>query len=264
MEPVELKSFPNEGERIDLLGVHLHPLCIGQVIDAIDQAVQTKRKSILAYVNVHAINLAQEQPWFKDFLNNADVTYCDGYGIKWGAKILGSDIPQRYTPPDWFPQLSSLCGKNGHSLYFLGARPGIAKKAAQMLIDEFPKLKILGIQHGYFDKEPGSPENEAVIEAINKLQPDILVVGFGMPMQEKWLDENMGKLNAWVALPVGAMFDYLAAEVPRAPRLLTDHGFEWLGRLIVEPKRLWKRYLLGNPRFFINVLRQRLGLYTVE
>jgi N-acetylglucosaminyldiphosphoundecaprenol N-acetyl-beta-D-mannosaminyltransferase len=264
MEPIELKNSPDKLKTINLLGVNLSALCIKEVIQYIDQAVNFKQKSILVYVNVHAVNLAQKQSWFKDFLNNADVNYCDGYGIKWGAKILGGDIPQRYTPPDWFPQLSSLCVKNGHSLYFLGARPGIAKKAAQMLIDEFPKLKILGTQHGYFDKEPGSPENEGVIEAINKLQPDILVVGFGMPMQEEWLDENWGKLNAWVALPVGALFDYLAAEVPRAPRLLTDHGFEWLGRLIVEPKRLWKRYLVGNPRFLINVIQQRLGRYPVE
>jgi N-acetylglucosaminyldiphosphoundecaprenol N-acetyl-beta-D-mannosaminyltransferase len=264
MEPVDLKSSPDANETIELLGIHINTQRIEQVIDTIDRAIRSRRKSILAYVNVHAVNLAQKQPWFKDFLNNADVTYCDGYGIKWGAKILGFDIPQRYTPPDWFPRLCSVCAQNGHSLYFIGARPGVAEKAAKGLKEEFLDLKILGTDHGYFDKTPGCAENDAVIQAINSLKPDILVVGFGMPLQEKWLDDNWEQLDAWVALPVGALFDYLADEVPRAPRWLTDYGFEWLGRLLVEPRRLWRRYLVGNPKFLLDVIRQRLGTYPAE
>ena len=259
MEPAELKSFPDEKETIDVLGVHLNTLVIEQVIDYIDQAIQTQHKSILAYVNVHAVNLSREKSWFKDFLNNADVTYCDGYGIKLGAKILGGDIPQRYTPPDWFPQLASVCAQEGHSLYFLGAREGIAHKAAKELKKIYPGLKIVSTHHGYFNKAQGSTENNTVIKSINAARPDILVIGFGMPLQERWLVDNWHRIDAWVALPVGAMFDYLAGEITRVPRWFTDHGFEWLGRLFVEPKRLWKRYLVGNPKFFIAVILQRLG-----
>ena len=256
-----MKNSLVQNEIIDLLGVHVNTLVIEQVIDYIDQAIQTRQKSILAYVNVHAVNLAQAHPWFKDFLNEAEITYCDGYGIKLGAKILGGEIPQRYTPPDWFPKLSSACAQKGHSIYFLGARPGVAYKAAKILLDESPDLKIIGTHHGYFDKTPGCPENDAVLRAINAAKPDILVVGFGMPLQEKWLADNWHRIDAWVALPVGAMFDYLAGGITRVPRLFTDHGFEWLGRLFIEPKRLWKRYLVGNPKFFLAVICQRLGRY---
>lgn len=256
MEPVELKNSLIQNETIDLLGVHVNTLVIEQVIDYINQAIQFRKKSILAYVNVHAVNLAQSQPWFKDFINDADITYCDGYGVRLGAKILGGDIPQRYTPPDWFPRLSSMCAQKGHSLFFLGARPGIAERVAEILVDEHPDLKIIGTHHGYFDKTPGCPENNAVLQAINAAKPDILVVGFGMPLQEKWLVDNWSCIEAWVALPVGAMFDYLAGGITRAPRLFTDHGFEWLGRLVVEPKRLWKRYLVGIPMFLLAVFHQ--------
>jgi N-acetylglucosaminyldiphosphoundecaprenol N-acetyl-beta-D-mannosaminyltransferase len=103
-----------------------------------------------------------------------------------------------------------------------------------------------------------------VLQAINATSPDILLVGLGMPIQERWLMENWGFVKAKVALPVGALFDYLAGEIPRAPHWMTDHGLEWLGRLIVEPRRLWRRYLLGNPRFLWLVLKQRLGLLRVE
>jgi N-acetylglucosaminyldiphosphoundecaprenol N-acetyl-beta-D-mannosaminyltransferase len=123
-----------------------------------------------------------------------------------------------------------------------------------------PGLEIAGIQHGYFDKTAGSSENEAVVALINQVKPDILVIGFGMPLQERWLLENWDRLDAKVAIPIGAGFDYLAGVTPRAPRWMTDHGLEWLGRLIIEPRRLWKRYIIGNPLFFYRLVKYQLRL----
>jgi N-acetylglucosaminyldiphosphoundecaprenol N-acetyl-beta-D-mannosaminyltransferase len=121
-------------------------------------------------------------------------------------------------------------------------------------------LKIVGIQDGYFNKTAGSAENEAVVRDINAAHPDILIVGLGMPLQEKWLLDNWNQMDAQVALPVGAMIDYLAHETRRAPRWMTDHGLEWLGRLVYEPGRLWERYLVGNPRFLLRVLVHRFQM----
>jgi N-acetylglucosaminyldiphosphoundecaprenol N-acetyl-beta-D-mannosaminyltransferase len=245
------------GKPVSIQGITIHTLPVGAVIDYIDQAIIQRQKAIIAYVNVHAINLAQDVPWFRDFLNQADLTYCDGFGLKWGARLLGGEIPERFTPPDWFPQLAVNCAKQGFSFYFLGARPGIADKAAHQLKLSLPALKIMGVQHGYFDKTPDNPENETIINDINQTKADILVVGFGMPLQERWINENWEQIDARVALPVGALFDYLAHEIPRAPYWMTENGLEWLGRLIIEPGRLWKRYLVGNPRFLLNVIRER-------
>jgi N-acetylglucosaminyldiphosphoundecaprenol N-acetyl-beta-D-mannosaminyltransferase len=110
----------------------------------------------------------------------------------------------------------------------------------------FPALKIAGVHHGHFDHAAGSPENESVIEEINAAKPQILVVGFGMPRQERWLMENWDRVNANVALAGGAVFDYVSGRLRREPRLLIDNGFEWLARLLVQPARLWRRYLLAT------------------
>lgn len=102
-----------------------------------------------------------------------------------------------------------------------------------------------------------------VIEKINKVRPNILLVGFGMPVQEYWLQENWEKIDTNIALTGGAVFDYLSGELRRAPRWMTDHGLEWLGRLIIEPRRLWKRYIIGLPLFFLRVLLFKLGLLKI-
>ncbi len=135
-------------------------------------------------------------------------------------------------------------------MYFIGGKLGIAEKSAIILQRHFPDLKICGTHDGYFNKEMQSNENLKVITEISKNAPDILIVGFGMPIQEFWIEENWDKLNFNVAILVGAMFDYISGETKRAPKWMTDHGLEWLGRLIIEPKRLWHRYLIELPYFF--------------
>lgn len=258
--PVRFQGY----ESVCLLGVTINTLTVDQVIDFITHTVRLNGKAIIAYINVHAVNLAQDIPWFKDFLNLADLTYCDGFGIKWGARFLGAEIPERFTPPDWIPKLAQKCAQNGLSLYFLGARPGIAEQAASQILETHPDLNIVGVQHGYFDKTHQQPENDAVIRKINQSKPDILVIGFGMPLQESWIKENWGQIDAKVVLTVGALFDYLAGDIHRAPQWMTDHGFEWLGRLIYEPGRLWRRYLVGNPRFMFNIIRERFRRTSID
>ena len=107
-------------------------------------------------------------------------------------------------------------------------------------------------------------ENVALVEDINRVKPNLLFVGFGMPLQEFWLMDNWSQIQANVALPVGALFDYVAETIPRAPRWMTDNGLEWLGRLMVEPQRLWRRYIIGNPLFLLRILKQRFGLLKLD
>jgi N-acetylglucosaminyldiphosphoundecaprenol N-acetyl-beta-D-mannosaminyltransferase len=248
-------------ESVSLLGVRIHTLSVDTLIDFITQTILARRKAIVAYANVHSMNLAYQLAWFRHFLNNADIVFCDGFGVKWSARLLNLEIPHRYTPPDWVPLLCQACIHHDFSLFFLGAQPGVAERAAANLKERFPNLGIAGTHHGFFDKTPGSPENEFIIQKINAVKPNIFITGFGMPLQERWLMENWDRLETNVAVTAGALFDYLSGEVHRVPRWMTDHGFEWLGRLIVEPRRLWRRYLIGNPLFLCRVLKQRLGQF---
>jgi N-acetylglucosaminyldiphosphoundecaprenol N-acetyl-beta-D-mannosaminyltransferase len=251
-------------EPILILGVRVDLISLDELLRQVLLVIQNREKATIAYVNVHAVNLAQNLIWLKAFFKQARVVFCDGFGVKWAARFLAGKELQRFTPPDWFGRLAELCASEGFSLFFLGTRQEIIGKAAAVLKEKYPKLKIVGIHHGFFDKTVHGAENRMVIAKINALEPDILVVGFGMPAQEKWILENLDDLNVRVVLTVGAFFDYLAGDVVRAPHWMTDHGLEWLGRLLIEPRRLWKRYILGNPCFLWRVLMQKLGIVNYD
>jgi N-acetylglucosaminyldiphosphoundecaprenol N-acetyl-beta-D-mannosaminyltransferase len=243
-----------------LLGVRFTIHSSDALLPLIAEASTRRLKSLIVSGNVHAFNLAYTSPWLCWFLNRADAIRIDGVGVRLGLRILGHSTPARATWADFAWQLAAFAEPRGFTFYFLGARPGVAEKAAARLKERHPNLRIVGTHHGYFDKAPGSPENEAVVEAISAVKPNILIVGFGMPLQEHWLLENWERLDANVALTAGAAFDYISGELRRGPRWMTDNGLEWLARLIIEPRRLWRRYLIGNPLFLWRVLKQRLGL----
>jgi len=252
-----------ERETIDsfkILGARIHPISVEKLNSFIAKNILVHQKTIIANVNVHALNIAFITPWFRDFLNNSPIVFCDGFGVIFGARILGFKIPERITYADWIWQLAEFSSIRNFTFYFLGSKDGIAEKAAFRLLERFPELKINGIGNGYFDKTPGSLENEKVIERINKIKPDVLIIGFGMPLQERWLLDNWDRIDAKIALTGGAVFDYISGELQRGPKFLTNHGFEWLARLLIEPRRLWKRYLIGNPIFMWRIFKQKLGI----
>jgi N-acetylglucosaminyldiphosphoundecaprenol N-acetyl-beta-D-mannosaminyltransferase len=247
-------------ESVSIFNVRVDRVDVAYILAFIDDVIRRKQKAIITYVNVHGLNLAYETPWFQDFLNRSDINFCDGFGISVASRLFGYGPIPRQTPPDWIPRLSALCIKSNYSMYFLGSHPGIADKAALRLQENVPDLKIAGTHHGYFDKQKESRENIAVCDMINKSKPNILWVGFGMPTQERWLKDNWDSLNVNVALTCGALFDYLSGDIKRGPRWMTDYGFEWLSRLLIEPHRLWRRYLIGNPLFFWRVFKERFRI----
>lgn len=240
--------------RINILGVGVDAVAVGELHGVIRHFIREGRRATILNVNAHCLNLAYRDPSLRRFLNAADVVFCDGAGVMLAARLLGGRIPERITYADWIEALSDLAEAEEFSLYFLGGRSGVAEKAAMELRRSRPGLEISGARHGYFEKS----ENEAVVGEVNAASPDILIVGMGMPTQERWLMENRGELNVRVALAGGAVFDYASGVLRRGPRLLTDNGLEWLARLAIEPKRLWRRYLVGNPLFMLRVMRQVL------
>jgi N-acetylglucosaminyldiphosphoundecaprenol N-acetyl-beta-D-mannosaminyltransferase len=246
-------------DRVNVLGVGVDPLTVGDLHAEVGRLVRGGRGGLVLNVNAHCLNLCYADPALRGFFNAADVVFCDGAGVMLAARLLGRRIPERITYADWTWRLAPFAAAEGFSLFLLGARPGVAQAAADKLKEHHPDLKIVGVYHGYFDHWAGAPESEAVVREINAAAPDILLVGLGMPLQEYWLMENAHRLDVGAALTGGAVFDYVSGRLSRGPRLLTRNGFEWLARLLLEPRRLWRRYLLGNPLFILRVLRQRLG-----
>lgn len=236
-------------------------LCLGsesELLSLIEYSVVARKKCLVQSGNAMSYNLAFEQAWFREYMNRANWILLDGVGLQIAAKILGYEPPSRMTWADFIPNLAGLCGSKNFSLFFLGGKPGIAQKAADRLTSRFKNLRIVGTHHGYFDKALDSRENETVIEQINYLRPDLLLVGFGMPIQELWLKENWERLNASVGLTCGGFFDILSGELPRPPRWMCNSGLEWLGRLMIEPSRLWRRYLFGNSLFLYRLFKERM------
>lgn len=236
----------------------MDPLTVAELHARILGIVREGGHALVLHVNVHGLNLCYRDPGLRSFFGTAPVVFCDGAGVVLAARILGRCLPERITYADWAWQLAGFAERENLSLFFLGAQPGVAGKAAARLLTRYPNLKIAGIHHGYFDRAVGAPENEAMLAEINASRPDVLLVGFGMPLQERWLMQNWDRIDARVALTGGAVFDYVSGELKRGPRILTDNGFEWLARLLIEPGRLWRRYLIGNPIFLARVLVQRL------
>lgn len=246
---------------VEVLGVRVQDLSAEELCARIGSLIRAGRRAVIANANVNAMNLACRLKWFREFLNRSDTVFCDGYGVIVGARLLRQRLRHRNTYADLMWSLAASVQENDFSLFFLGAAPGVAEQAARRIGRFFPRLRIVGSFHGFFDKTAGAKDNEDVIAKINACRPDILIVGFGMPIQEKWLQDNIDRLEIRVAMPGGAVFDYMSGRVRRAPRWMTEHGLEWLGRFLREPRRLWRRYLIGNPLFLLRIMQERLGLF---
>lgn len=256
----------NRFEEIVLLKTRFHKLTVQDLISCIVESAQMNQKTVVANVNVRAMNFACSKSWYRRFINQSNYVFCDGFGVLLGAKLNGYDVCSchRMTCPDYIESLAKACEQEDVSLFLLAGKPGVTDLAIAKLNAIAPNLRIQG-HHGYFAKT--GAENEAVIEQINQFKPDVLYVGFGMPVQERWIVDNFDRVDTRVFLPLGACLDFYTGTVYRGPRWLTDLGFEWLTRLFTKPGQLWQRYILGNPLFLSRVLiescKKRLGLSKI-
>jgi N-acetylglucosaminyldiphosphoundecaprenol N-acetyl-beta-D-mannosaminyltransferase len=249
---------------VNVVGVNVSLLGLNDVLRLIRESAAKRTKAIFDYANIHSLNTAYGAPWLRDYYNRCKVVFCDGTGVRIAAGFLGKQIPARLSPPDWIEQLAAQCAELNHSVFLLGGKGKVSVTAAESLVHQAPRLRVVGTHDGYFDKGKESPPNREVVEKINRTEPDILIVGFGIPLQERWILENRQDLNVGVFLAAGAMFDYISGAMWRAPRWMTDNGLEWLGRLVREPRRLWRRYLIGIPVFLARVLWQKLGRLSAQ
>jgi len=248
----------NLNSEIYITGIKITNLNCTELLQEILEATKENQPHLILSGNVFSINLAQSLPWLKNMLNSAELVRNDSAGIQLAGKILGAPVKDRMTWADFGWDLATFCEKEGLKLFFLGNKPGIPEKAKSKLQEKHPHLKIVGTYHGYFEKQ-GS-ENEAVIDMINKTYPDILIVGLGMPLQEMWIRDNKDKLNVSVIMTGGNCFTFLAGEETRAPAWMHKNGLEWIYRFIKEPRRMFHRYMIGNPLFFYRVIKQKYGI----
>jgi exopolysaccharide biosynthesis WecB/TagA/CpsF family protein len=231
--PFSLLSFEEAVERIEALAL----------------AGGETRQVVLA--NAHTLNLAAADPGYRDALRRAALVLRDGVGVELAARLAGVRPGHNFVGTDFVPALLQRLAARpgGASVFLVGGREGVAERAAQALAG-IPGLRVAGALPGY-------GELDAALARVRAAAPDVLLVALGNPAQERWIDAHRRELGARVALGVGALFDYLAGRVPRAPAWVLRLRAEWLFRMLVEPRRLWRRYVVGNPRFLLRVLRHR-------
>jgi len=248
-------SAPRYPSSLSILGVQLSPVSVDDLHSYIVRVIEQKQRALIMHMNVHCANLCQKHSWLRNFLNQAQLVFCDGDGVRWGARILGLNPPPKITYDRWIWQLAELADKKGYRFFFFGGKPGVAEEAARKICQRFPGLEIAGTHHGYINQE--GEENNRVIDLINQAKPDILLLGLGMPIQEKWLCDHWRSVDAHVLLTGGAVFDYASGNARRAPAWMIRLNLEWLFRLLQEPGRLCVRYVWGNPYFMLRILQEK-------
>ena len=206
--------------------------------------------------NVDHVVRAEWDVAFRVAYQAASFCIADGMPLMWAARWLGTPLPQKISGSDWFEPLVAACSRTGRSLYFIGGRAGAGAAARIRLQAKYPQLKIVGVGPRTRDIEADPRLLDAVRDDLRRLRPDFAVVALGSPLQEIWSAEVRDAVAPTILLSLGSALDLAAGMVERAPTWLSRAGFEWLFRLGHEPRRLWRRYLLGGPKFLGIVWRQ--------
>lgn len=235
-------------DTITLFGVPIRNVDYDGALKVIRECVAQGGSNRIFFLNAHSVNLAHGDSEYHDILRNATHVFADGIGVRIAGLLCGRRLRPDMGPTDLYSRLCGALQGTGIRMFLLGGERGIAEKTRERALSEYPGLSICGVHHGYLCEE----DERTVIDAIRETGTDILLVGMGAPKQEKWVAKNLEATQAKVAMGVGALFDYHAGKIRRAPVWMRRLGLEWLGRLIPgrgEPRRLWRRYLLGNFQF---------------
>jgi exopolysaccharide biosynthesis WecB/TagA/CpsF family protein len=230
---------------VDCLGVPVAQTNVASLTTWVFDVARERAARTVFFANAHTLNVASRDSEFRRVLQSSDVVLNDGIGLAVYARLAGTTFEENMNGTDLLPSIFAAAADRHEplSVFLFGAKPGHAEKAAQAIEKQYPTTKVVGVQSGY--------DHGGVIEAIRSASPDLLLVGMGNPLQEKWISQHQAQLNAGVVFGIGALIDFLSGEIVRAPRLVRALRIEWIFRLGQEPRRLASRYLKGNPLFLL-------------
>lgn len=235
-------------KKVDILGVSVTDIQKSELLEYL--MLDAKSVELVNNVNVRAFNLAKKNESFRRILNSSEVVFCDGFGVKVGAWILGLKIGERMTPPDWIDLFFEMAIERERTLYFLGDEDEVMSKFVAKVQNRFSRLKVLGYHNGFLTKEEG----ENVIASLRDLKPDFIITAMGMPIQEEWASANQNRLHPCKIIATGALPRWYTGINKRGPRILTNFGMEWFTRLFYQPAKVWDRYLIGIPSFLLDII----------
>ena len=244
----------NAFNTVEILGVNIHCASRDEILtETICWASQPQPRTVM-YVNAHCLNLAAADPVYRSIINRSDLVYPDGIGVVWASRWMKACPLEKITGRAWIGAFCKIAADEGLSIYILGGEPGVARAAKDKLEQDHPKIKIIAARDGFFSEM----NEEFVLNEIQKTRPDILFIGMGTPIQEKWLDRHRGRIPSPVCWVVGALFDYVAGEEAPVPVWMDRMALEWLWRLTRDPRGKWRRVIIGIPEFVIRFIISRI------
>lgn len=263
-------EFSEDGSSsVRLLGVRVHNPSLEYFLSALRERISEKRRMgesdwgvqhenntparplHVGFANAHCLNVAWNDPAYRTCLEQMDWVLPDGVGLRMGCRLSSQPPVRNLNGTDLFPILCELGQTEGWTFHLLGGEPGIPERMAEHMRERYPRLEVRGWHHGFFtaDEEPD------LIESIREGKPDLLLVALGVPRQDIWIAKNFGSLPVGAAFGVGGLFDFVSGKRGRAPSWIRRIGLEWAYRMALEPQRLTKRYILGNPVFLYRAWR---------
>ena len=236
--------------RVSIANATMH-----EAVEEICAAAANAERRSFFFANADCLNIAAQSADYHDALRAPGVkVYADGIGVRLAGWISRRPVVANVNGTDMFPLLCERAAQRGLRVFFLGAAAGVARRAADEMLARYPDLKVAGVRDGFFDHE----NCDDVLDEVNRAQAHILMVAFGAPRQELFIHRCAERLTAPVRMGVGGLFDFYSGDKPRAPRWVRRVCLEWAWRLAVEPRRLWRRYLVGNPLFLARVVLWQL------
>ncbi len=242
--------------RVNICGTEVSNVSLDETMDIFDNWIENGDKRRVCVTPVNCILWANKNEYLQSIYNTSDLTLCDGVPLIWAASFLGKSLKGRVTGLDLFPLYLERCTIKGYSMFFLGAKEGIAELLKAKSEKQYKGIKILGTYSPPFAERFSEEENKKIMHLINACKPDILWVSLTAPKQDYWIYDNLTYLDIRIAIGVGGAFEVASGSIKRAPLIMQKAGLEWLYRFIKEPKRLFRRYIMEAPLFIPVVFKQ--------
>lgn len=233
-----------------LLNTYINNLTMSETIEEIENMISSNRKSYVVAINVDVVMKIENDAYLKKIVDNADMVLVDGKPLVWISKYYGKPLKAKISGSDLVPLLCEVAAQKNYSLFIIGGKEGIAELAKKRIEDKLDGINIVGTYAPPMGFDKDSIELTKINKMISDAKPDLLIACFGCPKQEKWIYENINKYDAKVSLCAGATVDFLAGNVKRAPKWMSEHGLEWFYRFLQEPKRMFKRYFVDDVKIF--------------
>lgn len=229
-----------------LLNTYINNVTMSETVEEIERMISSGKKCYVVPINTDVVMKIESDVYLKKIVDSADMVLADGKPLVWISRMHKSPLKAKISGSDLVPLLCGVASEKHYTIYIIGGKDGVAEQAKKRLQEQYPEIQIVGTYAPPLGFEKDAAELNRINTMISEARPDLLIVCFGCPKQEKWIYENINQYNAKVSICAGATVDFIAGNVKRAPRWMSEHGLEWLYRFSQEPKRMFRRYFVDD------------------